>query len=187
MQVETLDARGFSEADAHAIGELLATIWPNPEKPLEHRIRQMLEMTKIVAPTEAQMPRSFVIREGGKVLAHAAVIPRVIGTSIGEITIAGLLRVCTDPAQRGRGLGEQIVRPAFDLIDRGIFPFSLFQTSNEIQPFYEKLGACVVENEIVNSLGEDPQASPFWDRVAMRYPSDGDWPTGEIDLRGPGY
>jgi len=79
------------------------------------------------------------------------------------------------------------VRAAFDLVDDGTFPFSLFQTSIEIQPFYEKLGAYRVPNKIVNSLGEDPQASPFWDRIAMVYPADGDWPSGEIDLRGPGY
>ena len=40
---------------------------------------------------------------------------------------------------------------------------------------------------IVNSLGDDLHESPFWDRVIMRYPTDRDWPPGEIDLRGPGY
>ena len=72
-------------------------------------------------------------------------------------------------------------------IERGIFPFSLFQTSHKVRPFYEKLGATLVTNRIVDSLGDDPMASPFWDEVALRYPKDRPWPEGEIDLRGPGY
>lgn len=56
-----------------------------------------------------------------------------------------------------------------------------------MRPFYEKLGACLATNRIVNSLGDDPQASPFWDEIILRYPKDRQWPEGEIDLRGPGY
>jgi len=60
--------------------------------------------------------------------------------------------------------------------------------SNErVRPFYEKLGAVVVDNRIVNSLADNPAANPFWDEVVMRYPAGGDWPSGAIDLRGPGY
>ena len=187
MEIETIDARNISPADARAIGKLLERVWPNPEKPLRYRVQQMLDMGQGYTTTEEQAPRSFVIRENGKVIAHSAVIPRTIGTSAGDMTIAALLRVCSSPDQRGRGLGEKIVRPVFDLVDAGAFPYSLFQTSPEVRPFYEKLGACEIENKIVNSLGEDPDASPFWDRVVMRYPSSGIWPEGEIDLRGPGY
>ena len=56
-----------------------------------------------------------------------------------------------------------------------------------MRPFYEKLGASTIDNPIINSLADDRHASPFWDRVIMRYPSTGTWPEGEIDLRGPGY
>jgi len=187
MQIETLDARTMTESDARAIGELLEVVWPNPEKPLPYRMQQMLDMGQGHCATEEQAPRSFVIREDDRVIAHAAVIPRTIGTSAGDMTIAGLLRVCAAPEERGRGLGEKIVRPVFDLVDTGVFPFALFQTSPEVKPFYEKLGACEIQNRMVNSLGEDPEASPFWDRVVMRYPTSGAWPEGEIDLRGPGY
>ena len=84
-------------------------------------------------------------------------------------------------------MGEKVVLAVFDLVDRRIFPYSLFQTSPEVRPFYEKLGAAVIENPIINSFSEDLHASPFWDRVVMRYPKTGDWPDGEIDIRGPGY
>jgi len=187
MQIETLDARALTETDARAIGELLAVVWPKPEKPVEVRTQQMLDMAHGYAGPDAQAPRSFLIREAGRVIAHSAIIPRTVGTSAGDLTLAGLARVCSAPDQRGRGLGERVVRAAFEVLDAGVFPFALFQTLPPIQAFYENLGACLVENPIVNSLGEDPQASPFWDKVIMRYPSGGEWPEGEIDLRGPGY
>ncbi len=84
-------------------------------------------------------------------------------------------------------MGALVVRLVFDLVDQGAFAFSLFQTTPEVRPFYERLGAAVIDNPIVNSLADDVHESPFWDRVIMRYPSGLGWPVGEIDLRGPGY
>jgi hypothetical protein len=103
------------------------------------------------------------------------------------LTILALARVCTDPAVRGRKLGDAVVRATLRLVDNGAFPFSLFQTSEEVRPFYERLGAVVIDNRFINSLAEDSTADPFWAPVRMRYPSTGEWPTGEIDLRGPGW
>jgi hypothetical protein len=88
---------------------------------------------------------------------------------------------------RGRGLGELVVRAAFALVDEGQFEFALFQTNRRTQPFYEKFGAAPVTNPVINSLAAEPTANPFWDEVVMRYPADGNWPAGTIDLRGPGY
>jgi predicted N-acetyltransferase YhbS len=187
MPVETWDARTLTPAGALAIGELVAAVWPKPDKPVAVRAEQMLAAGREYKGPDAQAPRSFVVVEGGRVIAHAAILPRTIGTSTGEITIAGLARVCTDPSQRGRGLGELVSRAALGVVDAGDFPFALFQTSEPVQPFYEKLGAARVDNTFVNSLGDDPTANPFWDRVIMRYPATSDGPAGTIDLRGPGY
>ena len=147
----------------------------------------MLAMGQGYTGSEEQAPRSFVIREEGTLLAHAAIVPRTIGTTAGEMTIAGLARVCANPEYRGRGLGEQIARAALEIVDAGLFCYALFQTTPAVCRFYEKLGACVIDNTIVNSQAENPKESPFKDSVIMRYPSGGEWPEGEIDLRGPGY
>lgn len=187
MQVETLDARTLSQTDARAIAELLVRVWPESHKTLNIRLQQLLEMGHGYEGSDEQAPRSFLLREKGCLIAHSAVIPRTIGTSQGELTIAGLTRVCTDPDQRGRGLGALIVRPVFDLVDQGAFAFSLFQTTPDVSPFYEKLRCTVIDNPIVNSLANDEHHSPFWDRVIMRYPDGPGWPKGKIDLRGPGY
>ncbi len=187
MHIESLDLRTISDADALQIAELLVRIWPNSEKTVAVRQSQLLELGQKYAPDEKPAPQSFFIRESGQIIAHSAVLPRSIGSPTGDLKIAGLTRVGTSPEQRGRGLGQIIVRPVFDLVDRGDYQFSLFQTTQQVRPFYEKLGACVIDNPIVNSLGIEHQESPFWDKVIMRYPSDQAWPQGEIDMRGPGY
>jgi predicted N-acetyltransferase YhbS len=187
MQVENLDARFLTEADAQAIAELLVSVWPKSPKTVAVRQQQMLDMGRDYDGADQQAPRSFILREQGQLIAHAAVIPRTIGTTQGELTIAGLARDGTDPDQRGHGLGALIVRPVFELVDQGAFPFSLLQTSTEVRPFYEKLACAVVDNRIINSLADDENHCPFWDRVIMRYPDGPEWPEGEIDLRGPGY
>ena len=185
MHVETLDRRNLSEADARPIAELLVKVFAR--RTLEERLEQLVNQWRDWRGPEAEFPRSVIIREDGGVIAHAAALPRTIGTSQGEMTVLALAQVASDPALRGRGLGQAVVRAAFDAVDHGPFLHSLFQTSHNVQPFYEKLGACVVTNRIFNSLAEDPAANPFWDAVVMRYPAAKPWPSGEIDLRGPGY
>ncbi|NOY41922.1 MAG: GNAT family N-acetyltransferase [Planctomycetes bacterium] len=187
MQVETLDIRTLPNAQATEIAELLVSVWPKSVKTVAVRHEQLLALGDHYAGLEAQAPRSLFIRENGQIIAHAAVLPRTIGTAAGDMVIAGLTRVCTAPEQRGRGLGEIVVRAVFELVDDGTFPFSLFQTTLEVRPFYEKLGATIIENPIINSLEKDAHGSPFWDKEIMRYPGSGNWPGGEIDLRGPGY
>lgn len=187
MPVEIWDARFFTPEQARAIGELINLVWPKPDMTAEVRAEQEVAFGKQYLGESGPAPRAIVVLDGQRVVAHASIFPRVIETSEGEMLVGGLACVCTDPAMRGHGLGEQVVREAFRLVDAGQFDAALFQTKQSVQPFYEKLGAARVDNRIVNSLGEDPEANPFWDEVVMRYPSAASWPAGTIDLRGPGY
>jgi GNAT superfamily N-acetyltransferase len=187
MPVEIWDARFFTPAQAQGIGELINQVWPKPNMTAEARAAQQLALGRQYTGPAAHAPRALVVVEAGRVVANATMLPRTIGTERGEMIIGGLARVCTDPAMRGHGLGESVVRAAFGLVDAGDFQFALFQTNRRVQSFYGKFGAVEVTNRIVNSLGDDPEANPFWDEVVMRYPGDGDWTAGTIDLRGPGY
>jgi predicted N-acetyltransferase YhbS len=187
MHVETLDRRKLIPADARAIAELVVSVWPKPGRTAETMAADMLNQWKQYRGPEQQYPRSYVVREGGRVIAHASFDPRTIGTDAGDMTVLALARVCTDPAARGRKLGQAVVQAAFDLVDDGSFRFALFQTTDDVQSFYDKLGAIRINNRIVNSLAENPAANPFWSPVIMRYPAGPGWPDGEIDLRGPGY
>jgi predicted N-acetyltransferase YhbS len=185
MHVETLDRRKLSDADGRAIAELLVKVFPR--RPFEERLQLIIGQFREYDGPEEEFPRSAIVREGERVIAHAAAWARTISTSQGEMKILTLSQVCTDPAERGRRLGQAVVRAVFDAVDHGPFAHSLFQTSYKVRPFYEKLGCVLVTNRIVNSLADDPTANPFWDEVAMRYPASKPWPEGEIDLRGPGY
>jgi GNAT superfamily N-acetyltransferase len=187
MPVEIWDAREFTPAQARAIGELINEVWPKPHMTAQDRAAQQLELGQSFVRDADSAPRAMVVLENDRVVAHAAMLPRTIGTEVGDLRIGGLSRVCSDPNLRGHGLGELVVRAAFCLVDESEFDFALFQTNERVRSFYEKLGAVIIENPIVNSLAEDPTARPFWDEFVMRYPSDRRWPSGTIDLRGPGY
>jgi hypothetical protein len=186
-RIETIDRRTISETDARAIAELIVSIWPKPDRTVDSFAAEILDQWKDYRGPEHQHPRSFLIREHGQVLAHSSAYPRTIHTSKGDLTVLALARVCTDPVVRGRKFGDAVVRATFELVDQGTFPFALFQTSTDVRPFYERLGAIAIDNTFVNSLAADPKANPFWAEVHMRYPEAGDWPKGEIDLRGPGW
>jgi GNAT superfamily N-acetyltransferase len=187
MPVDVWDARFFTGAQALGIGDLVNRVWPKPGMTAETRALQQLAIGREYKGPTRQAPRAIVVLEEGRLLAHAAIVPRFALANGREIAIGGLSRVCTAPEARGRGFGELVVRAAFELIDAGVFEFSLFQLSERVRPFYERFGCVPVENRIVNSLAADPDANAFWDEQVMRYPADGDWPSGPIDLRGAGY
>lgn len=187
MPVETWNPRSLTPAQAAAIGEFISRVWPKPNVGAAERTRQLADAARNWRGRATHGPRCFVVLDEGQVVAHAAIWPREIVVEEERLTVAGLARVGADPALRGRGLGELVVRAALAPVDEGEFPFALFQASRRVQLFYEKLGAAVVENRIVNSLADDPTANPFWDEIAMRYPGDRDWPSGAIDLLGPGF
>lgn len=187
MDMEIIDLRSISEPDARAIAEIVCAIWPKPERTVQTLTADIMRRWRGYQRLEAQYPRSFLIRDGRRVIAHATIEPRSIGTSIGDMTILALSRVCTDPAARGQHLGETVASAAFKLVDDGTFPFALFQTTEDVKPFYERLGAIRIDNTFVNSLAADPKANAFWTPVVMRYPAKPGWPLGEIDLRGPGW
>jgi len=187
MQLEILDRRRVGEADARAIAELLCLVWPKAESDVPTRAAAFRAKWGAYDGPGMRFPRSFLFREGDQVVGHAEFGARTIGTANGELTIGALASVCVHPELRQQGLGRQLVRAAFQMVNDGDYPFALFQNNTERRAFYEALGARVINNRIVNSLAEDSRANPFWADLAMIYPAAKDWPAGEIDLRGAGY
>ena len=146
-------------------------------------------------------PIRFVVRDGreGRVVANACTLVRRIEPAGGEagggevgggggpLEVMGLFDVSSDPAERGRGLGELVTRHALARMGVDAPTVCLFQTGGA-RSFYERLGARVINNRFTNPLNADaPDASPFTDEVVMLYPGDAPWPDGPIDLRGPGW
>ncbi len=119
------------------------------------------------------------------VVASAVCFKRRIITSCGELDILALASVAVRKSMRGQGLGVKVVRECFGRVDSGEFPVALFQTN--VAGFYTKLGARCIQNRVINSLGEDKDANPFWGENLMIYPAGYKWPDGVIDLLGEGY
>lgn len=188
ITIETILTRQMSRADALACGELLVQTWPKPGVTVEHRADKLQTDRGDPQASIELASRSFLLRLGQQIIGHALVFPRTIGTTTGEMTIAALASVCTNTQFRGQRLGERLVRAAWTDVDAGLFPFSLFQTSARASTFYLRLGAGLIENEVVDSTAGDPTICPFTDEHIVRYPAAGrPWPTGPIDLRGPGF
>jgi GNAT superfamily N-acetyltransferase len=186
--VETLDALSLSPDDAHQMAQLGAQVWPDDAGDVEAARADLFERHALYAGPAGRRCRDFIVRgEGGRIVAKAHVFPREIATSAGPATVMALAGVCSHPARRGEGLGRAVVQAAFSLVDAGVFPCSLYQTTPPVRAFYEKLGARAVDNRFVNSLGDDPTADPWWNPVRMVYPAGFDWPDGEVDLLGPAY
>lgn len=187
----------LTQADIRQLAELHYRVWPKPGRTVESLMERVTRLAEITDGEAAQRPRIFTIREGDRITARATLLPRTIQTQDGAITVGGLAAVASCPNHRGKGLGGRIVRAAFAAIDQGVFPWCLFQTSHAVRPFYEKLGARLIDTPIINSLADDHTAAapnrpvqpihPFWDDVAMVYPNREGWPAGPIDLRGPGW
>lgn len=173
---------------AISILKLTIRVWPK-EKSLEQIAEEVIESAR--CDEKDQPATRFAIVDAGEVIAHARTFVREIfwladdGKDYQSANVLALASVCTDPDHRGKGLGVEIVKRAFDQVGRDV-PVSLFQTG--VAKFYEKLGARVVQNRFVNKLNlENPDANPWKDQQVMIYPADADWPTAEIDLNGPGY
>ncbi|MFW5839339.1 MAG: GNAT family N-acetyltransferase [Planctomycetota bacterium] len=181
--VESQLAEKTTLDDVRGMVALSARVWPDEVDDVEATARRIHEK----GPGEPDW-RNWWIRRNGQIVAKAHTFARTIQDDSAPLRILALAGVCTDPACRGEGLAKAIVEGALALVDSGQYPAALFQTSSTVAPFYEKLGALRIPNEVVNSRNtEDPKANPFWDDVVMWYPSVGQLPVGPIDLQGPGY
>lgn len=174
--------------EALAAGQLIADTWPRPDRGPVERAAQLERLGAEYAGPSNEAPISALVFDRELCVAHATSFARTVETAEGPLTVMALAMVTSHEGYRGQGLGALVVRAAFERVDARDFTAALFQTSNAVRPFYERLGACVVTNRIVNSQSDDdPQANPFHDELVMRYPASGPWPEGEIDLAGPGY
>lgn len=129
----------------------------------------------------------LVVWEAGRPVAHAFTFERWIHAPGQSLRVMGLASLAVAPEYRGRGMGEFMARTALERVDLETFSHALFQT--QVPKFYEKLGARVVDNQFFNrSANNRVQESPWWEPFVMIYPGlKGNWPTGRVDLNGPGY
>ncbi len=189
MTVTQIQNEALVKKEIVAVVSLLDSIWPNEEKTVPQLVKAFPEVQRhcrVSYPGSTHESRRHVVWDGGELIAHALTFERPVISKNREISVMALARVCVTPVHRGKGIGADIIRSAFQRVDSGEFSVSLFQTT--IPAFYERLGAVTVANQFVNSRNDvAPDTNPWSDEWIMIYPGDFPWPTGLIDLNGPGY
>lgn len=161
--------------------------WPSNKNDVELD-QAAEELIKRHRPAHIEKPAGFaMVTDNGIAVARAEFFPRVVKFGNRKITLMALGGVCSHPEKRGFGYGKMVVEYIFGFVDKELYPATLFQTTEEVHPFYEKLGAKRISNPIINSTAKEPAKCPFWDDAIMMYSPHFEWPEGTIDLLGPGY
>jgi GNAT superfamily N-acetyltransferase len=153
--------------------------WPKGEA-LTDRVARWAQLVREPDSEQRSDARFHLVLEGEQLVAMALSFRRVIACEGKRFPVLALASVVSDPERRGFGHGRAVVESAFARHLEMKLPF-LFQTG--VPAFYERLGACCIVNPITTSIGE----RAFWQPHALRYPANLDWPTGIIDLCGPGW
>ena len=194
--VTSIEGRQCSPGLVEACAKLM---WATPEFAWAHNevdgkvdrdpretVRRMLaEAAQQDDDLQSAMQWHVVQSESGELLACAKSFIRVISHSGGvRMPVMALSNVAAAQAARGKGLGQAVVEAALQRLDaEESCTHFLFETA--IPAFYQRLGAKLVEKELViNSTGD---RIAFEDEYVMVYPAARHWPEGEIDLLGPGY
>ena len=172
-----------------AIVSLVSAIWPHPQKTISELVDTFMERHFRYLASYPGIAHPSVRHLGwvdGQLVGHALTFERPVISERSEIPVMALSGVCVSPSYRRNGIGIALARDAFRRVDEWEFPVSIFQTT--IPDFYQRLGAAVVGNRFFDSKNEDnPDAPPWTDGRIMIYPSAYPWPTGPVDLNGPGY
>lgn len=185
VTIEHLRAGTVSREDNLKIARLHLASFPAKGRTVESYAEKLEAAWGLNATQREKDGLTHVIRDGEAIIAKAVSFGRVVGTQAGDLTVLALANVATADSHRGQGLGRAVVTAAFERVRVGGYPVCLFQAAERVREFYERLGACVVSNRIIDSShGGEPA---FEEEHAMRYPADVAWPEGEIDLRGPGW
>lgn len=181
MIIQDFSSLELSEAQVKMINHLTEKTWPE---------------SKLAEKSHSEQLASFLNRNPGKTChliieqtelqGYAESFPRKIHVEGTPLTIMGLATVCVQEHHRGKGLGLALVERALARIDSDEFPVAMFQTG--VPEFYLKMGCEIVHNRFIDSQNpHEPDKNPFWDDCVMTYTKDYNWPTGEVDILGPGF
>ncbi len=120
----------------------------------------------------------LVIREGGAIISHMALVLRSIDLNGQRVSAAGLAEVATDPDHRGQGHAATLLRAAIEAAKSSPAVFLLLFGQAAL---YGAAGFRAVPN-LVTQLDLQPGATAGLMVLALQ---DMSWPAGVLDLRGP--
>jgi GNAT superfamily N-acetyltransferase len=128
----------------------------------------------------------WIVRDpAGRLIAHACIHDKTLGSAAGDLHIGGVAEVCVHPDFRGHGLVRLLMPRIQTWLTERRFDFSVLFGKTEV---YASSGYQNVDNPL-RSL------DPLTGQWAVK-PGEGTmilplstrpWPAGEIDLRGPAF
>ena len=129
--------------------------------------------------------RWFMRNDSGELIAHIAVHDKRIGTSAGELRIAGIAEVCVHPQQRGHGLVRELLASAHPWLAAHDIPVAMLFGDKR---HYTSSGYRNISNPIRSRNSETGAWIVEPSEWAMVKPlRNFDWPAGIVDLRGPTF
>jgi len=167
-----------------------------------HEVKKILELLLLVWPPKNETPNIEKIIKGYKnensfhkvllyyndreLIGHTEVFHHEIIYNSKVIPILALAGVCVNPNFRGKNIGLEMVKNAFEYIDNGTFDLSIFQTN--VPEFYLKLNCKLINNRFINSKSKtDVNLNPWRDPNVMIYPNTYEIGDNIIDLNGECY
>lgn len=128
---------------------------------------------------------TVVIQDADTVIAHLAVIDRIIKAGVQQFRVAGVANVCVLPEHRGKGLSDQILNAAMQEAGKGQFECGLLFTGENIKRVYARNGWQVLPGVTVIRVENGREICRQQNAVTMRYPlRRTEFPPGVIHLQG---
>lgn len=182
MKLYLKDRKDLSLAEIRMLLELLTRTWPPQDG--------TIDMEKMIAGYQnSKIPlfnKVLLCFNGEELIGHTEIFAREVVVRSEKRDIMALAGVCVKHTFRGQNIGLQLVRKAFEFVDEGAFPCSIFQTN--VPGFYEKVKCKQIQNKFINSKHiDDVNKNPWRDPFVMIYPETYDLGKEVVDLLGDGY
>lgn len=157
----------------------------------EHQLRRLLfasfpyEPAFLTRRYLKQCPaHRWLALEGTKIIGHAAVHDKRIGTAGGELRVGGVCEVCVDASRRGHGLSKLLLTAVHEWLTTAGFPFAMLFGQPKV---YTSGGYQLIANEIRADNALARHWNPFCGKAMIKPIANLPWPAGPIDLHGPTF
>lgn len=182
MPIYIKDKKELANQEIKRILELLLLVWPPAHN--------VTNISNILGGYKNDVNESFhkviLHYQNNDLVGHAEVFQREIIINSKVIPILALAGVCVNPNSRGKKIGKEMVRIAFEFVDNGIFNLSIFQTN--VPEFYFNLNCKTINNKFINSKNKtNVLTNPWRDPYVMLYPRNYEIGDEIIDLNGECY
>src|SRR5262245_6941807 len=115
----------LSRDEIVAVISLVNSIWPNKEKTVDQMVEDYHDSYRrywAQYPGTARLSVRHLAWEDGRLVGHASSFERCVISEGLETPVMALSGVCVAPDCRGKGIGAELVRQAFQRIRSGEFP-----------------------------------------------------------------